>query len=490
MIPYKQLSVEDIFQDCQNKFENDKPAFLSLLEQHIDLDEIIPVSFRNHFYASTGRTRKYPLHAFLWALIIQRIFSIPTDQLLLTFLAYSKPLREFCGFSKIPDASKITRFKQDFLDDLQLVFDSLVDITEPICHAIDSAMADMTIFDSSGIEAFVTENNPKYANRIIRQLKAYAKAQGFGKSYDPYKAAYGSMPSHASANPEIKQLYVNGHFCYVFKFGITTNGLGIIRHISFYNKDFLASHPDIIVDKKSDSPDEDKSVHDARLLIPTLKDFFAKHPLINPKVFLGDAAFDSAWLYKSLLTGDTFGEQKHFSKAYIPLNARGGRENPDYSVNADGIPCCPHDTSLAMKHEGSAKLHSGVTRYKFVCPKVHWSYDKTTRKCHRQCRCDNPCTSSPCGRMVYIYPEKDLRTYPGTLRGTDEWDNTYKIRTVVERNINHIKDNLCLAGRRTQNEKTLHADLILAGITQLITVVLADKIHHHEYIRSLKPLIA
>ena len=35
----------------------------------------------------------------------------------------------------------------------------------------------MTIFDSSGIEAFVTENNPKYANRIIKQLKAYAKAQ-------------------------------------------------------------------------------------------------------------------------------------------------------------------------------------------------------------------------------------------------------------------------------------------------------------------------
>ena len=26
----------------------------------------------------------------------------------------------------------------------------------------------MTIFDSSGIEAFVTENNPKYANRIIK----------------------------------------------------------------------------------------------------------------------------------------------------------------------------------------------------------------------------------------------------------------------------------------------------------------------------------
>ena len=169
----------------------------------------------------------------------------------------------------------------------------------------------MTIFDSSGIEAFVTENNPKYANRIIKQLKAYAKAQGFDKSYDPYKAAYGSMPSHASANPEIKQLYINGHFCYVFKFGIVTNGLGIIRHISFYNKNFMASHPDIVVEKKSDSPDEDKCVHDSKLLIPTLKDFFSKHPLINPKTFLGDAAFDTAQLYKSLLTGDTFGNDKH-----------------------------------------------------------------------------------------------------------------------------------------------------------------------------------
>ena len=490
MIPYKQLSLADIFQDCQNIFDNDKPAFLSLLETHIDIDEFIPISFRNHFYASTGRSRKYPLRAFLWALIIQRIFSIPTDQLLLTFLSYSKPLRDFCGFTKVPDASKITRFKQDFLDDLQLVFDNLVDVTEPICQAIDSAKANMTIFDSSGIEAFVTENNPKYANRIIRQLKAYAKAQGFDKSYDPYKAAYGSMPSHASANPEIKQLYINGHFCYVFKFGIVTNGLGIIRHVSFYNKDFMASHPDIVVEKKSDSPDEDKSVHDSKLLIPTLKDFFSKHPLINPKTFLGDAAFDTAALYPQLLTGNTFGDNKHFSKAYIPLNSRSGLEKQDYKINENGIPCCPHDDSLPLKYEGISKLRSGVIRYKFVCPKIKWIQNKSTGKYQRHCTCDNPCTTSSCGKMVYIYPEKDLRAYPGVIRGSEEWNNTYKIRTTVERDINHIKDNLCLARRRTQNEKTLHADLILAGITQLITVVLSDKIDHHEFIHSLKPLIA
>ena len=166
------------------------------------------------------------------------------------------------------------------------------------------------------------------------------------------------------------------------------------------------------------------------------------------------------------------------------------RQYQDYTINGDGIPCCPHDPFLPMKYEGISKLRSGVTRYKFVCPKIKWSRDDTAGKYHRLCCCENPCTLSPCGRMVYIYPEKDLRAYPGTIRGTEERDNTYKIRTVVERDINHIKDSLCLAGRRTQNEKTLHADLILAGITQLITVVLADKIKHHEYIRSLKPLIA
>ena len=50
MIPYKQLSLADIFFFFQNKFNNDKPAFLSLLETHIDIDEFIPISFRNHMH--------------------------------------------------------------------------------------------------------------------------------------------------------------------------------------------------------------------------------------------------------------------------------------------------------------------------------------------------------------------------------------------------------------------------------------------------------
>ena len=483
MIPHKQLSLTEIFSDSQEKFENDKPQFLSLLENTVNINEFIPISFRNHFYASTGRPRKYPLYAMLWALILQRILSIPTDTLLIIFLKYSKELREFCGFSKVPDASKITRFKQDFLLDLQSMFYNLVDITEPICQQIDEFKASMTIYDTSGIEAYVTENNPKFANRIISQLKSYKKAMNLNDSYDPYKAAYGSMPSHASSNQEIKQLYINGHFCYVYKFGMVTNGLGIARDISFYNKDFLNAHPDIVIDKKSDSPDEDKSLHDAKAVIPVLKDFFKRHPLINPDVFIGDAAFDSSLIYKSLL------QDIKFSKAYIPLNSRSKLKNEECPINEDGIPCCPHDHSLLMKAEGSCKRKNGLVRYKFSCPKVKF-VKQENKKYKRQCFCENPCTASSSGRMFYVYPEKDLRAYPGTMRGTNEWGETYKIRSVVEQSIKHFKESFCIAGRKTQNEKTLHADLLLAGITQLITVVLSDKIHKHQYIRSLKPLIA
>lgn len=91
MIPYNQLSLADVFSDWQKIYNSDKPLFLSLLQQHIDLNEFVPASFRKWFYTSTSRS--FPL-------------------ILLVFLHYSRHLREFCGFNKVPDASKITRFKQ------------------------------------------------------------------------------------------------------------------------------------------------------------------------------------------------------------------------------------------------------------------------------------------------------------------------------------------------------------------------------------------
>lgn len=79
----------------------------------------------------------------------------------------------------------------------------------------------------------------------------------------------------------------------------------------------------------------------------------------------------------------------------------------DYTVNDKGVPCCPHDPFLPMKREGSkSHLRCGLPTIKFVCPKMKWEWNSTTKKSKRVCHCDNPCTTSSCGRMIYIYPEK------------------------------------------------------------------------------------
>lgn len=255
----------------------------------------------------------------------------------------------------------------------------------PICPHIDSSKASLASFDTSGIEAWVTENNPKYSNRIIKQLKTFKKAKGLDDSYDPYKAAYGSMPSHATSNPSIQQMYINGHFCYAYKFSIMTNGLGIVRDITFYDKDFLAAPPDIVTTKKSDSPDEDKSLPDSKALIPVMKDFFEKHPLINLITFLGDAAFDFIERYKYLL------QETSIEKAYIPLRTKLKIEGVDYAVNGESIPCCPHDPSLIMKREGSkSHLRCGLPTIKFVCPKMKLEYNKNAGNSKCVCHCKNP----------------------------------------------------------------------------------------------------
>jgi hypothetical protein len=94
----------------KKNLKNDKPQFISLLKNTIDIIKFIPFSFRHNFYVSTGRPRKYPLTAMILDMILDCILSIPKDTLLIIFLKYSKELRELCGFNKVPDAPKITRF--------------------------------------------------------------------------------------------------------------------------------------------------------------------------------------------------------------------------------------------------------------------------------------------------------------------------------------------------------------------------------------------
>jgi len=472
---FSQLSLAEHFQNCKQFFEANTPTFFDLLKKHINLNDFIPNSFYAAFYRSLGRSREYPLHGFLTALILQKVFSIPSDALLIVLLHLCKELRDFCGFTKVPDASKFTCFKLDFLPYLEQMFSAMVDYTESICMAIDSALSSTIAFDTTGIELYVKENNPKTLNALIKKLKAYYKDN---PDVDPYKMAYGLMPSQAVSSSDAKQLYINGHFCYADKLAIITNGLGIIRHIAFLDNDFKDKHPDIVREKKSDSPDEDKSLGDSSALKPVLQDFFSLHPDFHPHTFLGDSAFDSIEIYSALK--DDF----LFSKALIPYNPRNESTLVPGSYNEYGYPVCPKDSSLQMKYQGICREKGRADRMKWGCPKMSFKKGKWS------CNCPEPCSSAVKGRTTYTYENMDFRMFPGIQRDSDEWVELYKIRTVVEKTINHLKNNMCIAGRRTRNHITTKADVFIAGIASQLTVILASRLNCPQYIRSLKPLIA
>lgn len=138
-------------------------------------------------------------------------------------------------------------------------------------------------------------------------------------------------------------------------FAILTNGLGIVRHIVFTDNDgFKKDHPELAVEKKMDSPDEDKSVGDVSSLVPVLSDFFPLHPGFHPDTFLGDSSFNSASLYGFLLNNF------HLSRALIPYNPRNESSLKKAGYNEYGYPTCPNDPSFAMKYLGVTKKRQDI----------------------------------------------------------------------------------------------------------------------------------
>ena len=121
------------------------------------------------------------------------------------------------------------------------------------------------------------------------------------------------------------------------------------------------------IEKKSGSPDEDKSISDSSSLKPILSDFFVRHSDFHPLTFLGDSAFDSYDIYGFLK------DEFHFSKALIPYNTRNESALKEVGYNEYGYPTCPNDNSLVMKHLGVTKEAGRFDRIKWGCPKMQYS---------------------------------------------------------------------------------------------------------------------
>jgi len=51
---FNQISFSDTYQECKDAFLNDKPKFLEVLTQHLDLSSLIPPSFYWSYYKALG----------------------------------------------------------------------------------------------------------------------------------------------------------------------------------------------------------------------------------------------------------------------------------------------------------------------------------------------------------------------------------------------------------------------------------------------------
>ena len=454
--------------------KNNKSNFLQALKEHIDMSRLIPKTFREAFTKTIGRPRARTLESFMWFLQLKNIIGIPDDSVFLTVLMLSHEIREFCGFDSVPEAWEITTFRKDFADYLVLMFDNLVDVTEPLCRKLDPKKSDYLLYDTTGVKANVTENNPKF---IEMKLAAAKKAVKKNPELNPYSLVYSTLPDTAKANPDVKHQYINGHFCYAHKAGIITNGLGIVRHIAFFDDDFKSQNPGIVV-QKTDNPSLDKEISDSASLKPVLSDFYDKHSQFKYyRTFIGDSSFDSYDTY-SMLRNDF-----HFDRICIPINPRNSNSaHSDFDIN--GTPVCPVDkTPFSFLGVSGGKNRS--QRFKFVCHKSIIPKGAT----NPICICDTPCTKNSY-KCVYTYPHKNMRLYPGIPRGTLHWDNLYRHRTLIERTINIFKDDFGIARRRSFSTATAKADLFLAGITQLLGVIFAIATKQSDFFKSVRKLIS
>jgi transposase-like protein DUF772 len=471
----KQLNFSNISTDFDKFYNQNQNNLLSLLDEFINISDFIPFSFYQNYYSKLGAKRDFSLESMLNAFIIKNLLSIPSVDLLITFLYMSSELRDFCGLLKVPHKSQFSRFKSTFLDDFNELFHHLVDKTDDISKKISPFLSSILITDTTGFEAYVAENNPKFYQSELKKSKSYAKV--FKKSnpdsvFDVEKYAQGQMPKYSLSNPDAKLTYLNGHFGYFLKSVISTNGLGLVRDVNFFDSDNTLSN-DL-------RPQDIKDSFDAKSLIPALETHLRLHPDFSYKYFLGDAGFDADDNYAYL--------HKRNIMPIISLNTRNSKDLPQPGFNEFGIPLCPNDPSLPMVYDGICREKGRADRIKYLCPKSK----KTTinGKTTYILSCENPCTSSKCGRTKNLTIHHNYRFNTSIPRDSLKWQKLYKLRTICERSICQIKNFVQIKTSKVRDTVSLKSDILLACISQLIAFILIFKTGNSDKPLAIKTLIA
>jgi len=75
-----------------------------MIKDYFAITKVIPFKFYMTYFNSLGSNRKYRLESYMFALLIQKLFSITTTDTLILVLRLSKELINFCGFNNgVPD---------------------------------------------------------------------------------------------------------------------------------------------------------------------------------------------------------------------------------------------------------------------------------------------------------------------------------------------------------------------------------------------------
>ena len=460
--------------------------FLELLDQYIDLPTLIPQSFYRNYYSSPTNDRDYPLESLLAISLLMHFFKFATTSNFITLLLLSPAVCAFCRLpdGHVPTDSVMSKFKTTFENELRLFFESLtlpvMDIFSEYNASLpddspDKGLSETAVYDTTGLKPKVKENNPKtLASEVKRQsnYKKYLEQKGQDKGFNAYSAAFKNMPKFANANDSIRLGYANGHFGYFYKFGMLTNGFGIPLHIHFLDNDFYKSLPD-----EFDSPEQQKYVYDNASLFPALSSFHNRITHGRFTTFLGDSEFDSYDNYGLL-------NELGYSRVLIPLNERNTPLfNQTIPINSEGIPVCPNDHNSPFIADGSCKGINRSFRLKYVCPKSRKVSNKWVCDCEDKCRDTNSTVSS------YTYPCGNLRVYSGVQRGSNEWSDVYKTRTIIEREISSMKSHPALERPNTYTCSSMRSDVFLNAAAKLITVILAFALDKPNFMRNLNKLL-
>ena len=149
----KQLTICDFSSDFENFFNQNQTNLLTLLDKFIDISSYIPHSFYKSYYRQFGRDRKYSLESMISFFILKNILCISSIDTMINILSLSSELRSYCGFFKIPHKSQFSRFKSEFLDDINNLFHNLVDYTEDISKVVNPFLSSILITDTTGFDA-------------------------------------------------------------------------------------------------------------------------------------------------------------------------------------------------------------------------------------------------------------------------------------------------------------------------------------------------